>query len=71
MNPEKPRIVSLGSPPRVEDEAQDERLEELLKQANLLGPENNQNGTGPRNSSKAIRAERRAKKLARKKSRYK
>ncbi len=48
----------------------EERLEELIKQANLLGPENNQNGGGRKNSDKGTRAARRAKKLARKKQRY-
>lgn len=76
MTEKKPRIVELGasssrtdSPPILPDTPEN-RLEELLKQANLLGPENNQAGNGKKNPSKAVRAERRAKKLSRKKNRY-
>lgn len=81
MSKEKePRIVELGAvgsghagggmgPPIVPDTPEN-RLEEMIRQANLLGTENNQAGNGKKNPSKAVRAERRAKKLARKKNRY-
>lgn len=59
-----------GFGPPIQPDTPENRLEELIKQANLLGPEGNQNGTSNKNSSKAVRAERRAKKLARKKQRY-
>lgn len=75
MNPEKPkgRIVEIGAVnhPQPRPENKDERLEEMLKIANLLGPENNQSGGGKKNPDKSVRAARRAKKLARKKQRYK
>lgn len=74
MAPKKPegRIVELGfgGPPEQLPDTPENRLEEMLKQANLLGPDNNQNGNGKKNPSKAVRAERRNKKLARKKNRY-
>lgn len=68
----KPRIVELWPdvPPEIRPDTPENRLEEMLKMANLLGPDNNQNGNGKKNPSKAVRAERRNKKLARKKNRY-
>lgn len=73
MNPETPkppRIVTLGTgAPEIKPDPKDERLEDLLRMANLLGPENNQNGTGSKNNSKEVRAERRRVKLARKANR--
>lgn len=67
-----PRIVELWPdvPPEIRPDTPENRLEEMIRQANLLGPENNQSGQGKKNPSKAVRAERRAKKLARKKNRY-
>lgn len=72
MEEPKPRIVPLGTDnaPKPHAESKDERLEEMLKIANLLGPENNQAGGGRKNPDKGVRAARRAKKLARKKQRY-
>lgn len=70
-----PRIISLFAPategtPDITSQDKADQLEELLRMADLLGPSNNQNGTGKKNPSKEVRAERRRKKLARKANRY-
>jgi len=79
MNPKRDeteaRIVSLFAPategtPDITPQEKADQLEDLLRMADLLGPSNNQNGTGKKNPSKEVRAERRRKKLARKANRY-
>lgn len=72
MNAEAPkgRVVEFGTSiePRIE-ETKEDLLERLLMQANLLGPANNQNGTGLRNPDKEVRRKRREQKLARRRNR--
>lgn len=67
MNEErKPKFVDLSAPP----ENESDRLEKMIQLANLANQENNQNGNGKKNTSKEVRARRRAQKLARKKNKY-
>lgn len=55
--------LGTGGPPTPE-----EKLEKMLQDA-FFDEGNNQNGTGPKNPSKELRAKRRATKLARKRNR--
>lgn len=62
MNPE--RIVTLGTG----GSPQEEKLDKMLAEA-FFDDTNNQNGTGPKNPDKEVRARRRATKIARKRNR--
>lgn len=73
MQEPEPRIVSLTTDdaPRIGKDSPTDRLEEMLKIANVMRDrENNQAGGGKKNKSKEVRAKRRAQKLSRKKNRY-